>query len=72
MKPIKSFLASLLMAVIVFTGFGLGVMAIGFATVLGGALALALRLAGPGNIAEARKRAETAPGTAFGGQPASA
>lgn len=57
MERIKSLLASTLIALVVFAGFGFGIMAVGFAIVLGGAFALALRLAGPGLIAEAEKRA---------------
>ena len=72
MERIKSLLASALVAVILFAGFGFGIMAVGFAIVLGGAYALALRLAGPRIIAEAEKRAETAQDKTFKGQPASA
>ena len=50
MERIKSILASMLLAVIVFAGFGFGIMAIGFAIVLGGAFALALRLKWPDRI----------------------
>ena len=57
MERIKNFVASALIALIVFAGFGFGIMAIGFAIVLGGAFALALRLAGPRIVAEAEKRA---------------
>ena len=57
MERIKSFVASTLIALIVFAGFGFGIMAVGFAIVLGGAFALALRLAGPSLMAEAEKRA---------------
>ncbi|MEX5516615.1 hypothetical protein [Pseudophaeobacter sp. 1A09344] len=57
MERIKSFLASALIALIVFAGFGFGIMAVGFAIVLGGAFALALRLAGPRLMEEAEKRA---------------
>lgn len=72
MERIKSFLASVLLAVIVFAGFGFGIMAVGFAIVLGGAFALALRLAGPRIIAEAEKCAETATDKPFEAKPASA
>ncbi|WP_424990582.1 hypothetical protein [Fluviibacterium sp. S390] len=72
MQRIKSLLASTLLALIVFAGFGFGIMAIGFAIVLGGALALALRLAGPRILTEAEKRADTARDEAFAGHPASA
>lgn len=72
MKRIKSILASLLTAAIIFTGFGFGIIAVGFAIVLGGASALVMRLAGPQIIAEPGKRAETAPDTVFDGQAASA
>lgn len=57
MERIKSFVASALIALIVFAGFGFGIMAVGFAIVLGGTFALALRLAGPSLMAEAEKRA---------------
>lgn len=57
MERIKSILASALFGLIVFAGFGFGIMAVGFAIVLGGALALAMRLAGPRIIAEAEHRA---------------
>lgn len=57
MERIKSFVASTLIALIVFAGFGFGIMAVGFAIVLGGAFALALRLAGPRLMAEAERRA---------------
>ena len=58
MERIKSFIASTLIALIVFVGLGFGIMAAGFAIVLGAAFALALRLAGPSLVAKAEKRAE--------------
>lgn len=57
MERMKSYLASALIALIVFAGFGFGIMAVGFAIVIGGVLALALRLAGPSLMAKAEKRA---------------
>ncbi|WP_138923687.1 hypothetical protein [Sulfitobacter sp. BSw21498] len=71
MERVKSILASILLAVIVFAGFGFGVIAIGFAIVLGGAFALALRLAAPRILAEAEKRAYADPVGPFKAQPAS-
>jgi hypothetical protein len=62
MERIKSFLASALFALIIFAGNCLGIMALGFAIVLGGAFALAMRLVGPRIAAKAEKRAETAAG----------
>ena len=44
MKKIKSILASALVAFIVLASFGFGVMIVGFAVVIGGAFALAIRL----------------------------
>lgn len=70
MERIKSFLASALFALIVIAGLGFGIMAIGFAIVLGGAFALAMRLAGPRIVAEAKKRANPARDETFEGQPA--
>lgn len=70
MKRIKSLLASALFALIVFAGFGFGIMAVGFAIVLGGAFALAMRLAGPRIIAEAEKRVNPAQDETFEGQTA--
>lgn len=72
MQRIKSFLARAVLAVIVFAGFGFGIVAVGFAIVLGGAFMLALHLAGPRIVAEAERRAETARDETFEGQPASA
>ncbi len=60
MERIKSSIASILIALIMFAGFGIGIMAMGIAIVLGGAFALALRLAGPSLLAKAEKRAEEA------------
>ncbi len=57
MERIKSFVTSALIALIVFAGFGFGIMAVGFAIILGTAFALALRLAGPSLMAAAEKRA---------------
>lgn len=57
MERIKSFFASALIALILFAGFGFGIIAIGFAIVLGGAFMLALRLAMPGLAAAARRHA---------------
>ena len=57
MERIKSFVASALIALIVFAGFGFGIMAVSFAIVVGGAFALALRLAGPSVMVKAEKRA---------------
>lgn len=58
MERIKSFLASALIALVVVAGFGFGIMAIGFAVVLGGAFALAIKLAGPRLNAQADAQAE--------------
>ena len=58
MERIKSFLASALIALVVVAGFGFGIMAIGFAVVLGGAFALAIKLAGPRLNAQAKAQAE--------------
>lgn len=44
MKQIKSLLAGGLAALIVLAGLGFGIVLVGFAIVLGGAFALALRL----------------------------
>lgn len=57
MERIKSLVASALIALVLLAGFGFGIMAIGFAIVLGGAFAVALRLAGPRLLAEAQRRA---------------
>ena len=70
MERIKTFLASALVGLVVFAGFGFGIMAIGFAIVLGATLALAMRLAGPRIIAEARKQAGPVQGAAAGAEPA--
>ena len=59
MERIKSILTSTLMGLVVLAGFGVGIMAVGFAIVIGGAFALALRLAGPRLMAEAEKRARS-------------
>lgn len=59
MERIKTLFARTLIALIVLAGIGFGVMAAGFAIVLGGAAALAIRLAGPGLSAEAERRAGT-------------
>lgn len=59
MERIRSFFASALIGLVVLAGFGFGIMAVGFAIVVGGAFALALRLAGPRLMAEAEKRAQT-------------
>jgi len=72
MERIKSFAASVLIALIMFAGFGFGIMAIGFAIVLGGAFALALRLAGPRLMAEAEKRASEAHAETSNVEPATA
>lgn len=58
MERIKSFLASALIALVVVAGFGFGIMAIGFAVVLGGAFALAIKLTGPRLNAQAEAQAE--------------
>lgn len=47
MKRIKSVFASAVVGLVVLAGFGFGIMALGFAIVLGGGFALALSLAGP-------------------------
>lgn len=70
MERIKSFFASALIALIVLAGFGFGIMAVGFAIVVGSAFALALRLAGPGVIAQAGKRAGKTPTHEAAAQPA--
>ena len=57
MERIKNFVASALMALIVLAGFGFGILAVGFAIVLGAGFALALRLAGPRLAAQAERRA---------------
>ena len=44
MKKIKSIMTSALVALIMLASFGFGVIMVGFAIVLGGAFALALRL----------------------------
>ncbi|MCJ7873283.1 hypothetical protein Q4577_04140 [Marinovum sp. 2_MG-2023] len=72
MQRIKSVLASALLAVMVFAGFGFGIMAVGFAILLGGVFALALRLAGPGIIAAAEKRAKAAQSERFEDRPVTA
>jgi len=71
MERIKSILASTLFGLILFAGFGFGIMAIGFAIVLGGAFALAMRLAGPRITAEAEQRMKADTEEAFDGTPAS-
>jgi hypothetical protein len=53
MERIKSVAASVLIALIVFAGFGFGILALGFAIVLGTALALTIRLMAPKMHAEA-------------------
>lgn len=58
MKRIKSFIASALIALVVLAGFGLGIIAVGFAIVIGAVFALALRLAGPSLMAEHAKQAQ--------------
>ena len=72
MQRIKSYVASTLIVLIVFAGFGIGIMAVGFAIVLGGAFALAVRLAGPSLIIEAERRAEEMREEAEGAEPAAA
>lgn len=72
MERIKSFVGSALITLIVFAGFGFGIMAVGFAIVLGAALALTLRLAGPSLIKEAENRAEEMREEAEGVEPAAA
>ena len=72
MQRIKSFIASTLIALIVVAGFGFGIIAIGFAVVLGGAFALALRLAAPSLIAKAGKRGEDTDEETSGAEPAAA
>ena len=71
MERIKSFIARTLIALIVSAGFGFGILAVGFAIVLGGAFALALRLAGPRLIAGVEARGqevrESAAGAGEGG-----
>lgn len=56
MERIKSLFASALIALVVLAGIGFGILAVGFAIVLGGAVALAMRLAGPGLTADVWKR----------------
>lgn len=72
MERIKSLFARTLIALIVLAGIGFGILAVGFAIALGGALALALRLAGPGLSAKAEWRAETPPEDEAGAEPAAA
>lgn len=72
MQRIKSYVASTLIVLVVFAGFGIGIMAVGFAIVLGGAFALAVRLAGPSLIIEAERRAEEMREEAEGAEPAAA
>ena len=72
MQRIKSLIASALVALVVLAGFGLGIMAVGFAIVLGAAFALALRLAGPSLIAAAGQRGEQMRDQAEGAEPATA
>lgn len=60
MERIRNFVASALMALIVLAGFGFGILAVGFAIVLGAGFALALRLAGPRLAAQAERRAAPA------------
>lgn len=62
MKRIKTWMAEALVALVVVAGFGLGLMAMGAALVMGLMIALALRLAGPHLTARAERRmAEPAP-----------
>lgn len=72
MERIKSFAARTLIALIVFAGLGFGIMAVGFAIVLGGAFALALRLVGPSLIKEAETRAKEMHDEAASGEPSTA
>ena len=72
MERIKSLFAKTLIALIVLAGIGFDILAVGFAIALGGALALALRLAGPGLSATAEWRAETPPEDEAGAEPAAA
>ncbi len=44
MKKVKSILVSALTALIILASFGVGIMFVGFAIVIGGAFALAIRL----------------------------
>ena len=65
MDQIKSIVARTLIAVIAVAGLGFGIMAVGFAVVLGAAFALALRLAAPGQrVATMEQDPEGAPATA--------
>ena len=59
MERIKSIFVSALIGLVVLAGFGFGLMAVGFAIVVGGAVVLALRLAGRRLVAEAEKWAQS-------------
>lgn len=72
MERIKSFIASVLIALIMFAGFGFGIMAIGFAIVVGGAFALAVWLGGPRLIEKAEQRVSNENVEASSSDPAAA
>lgn len=57
MKRMKEWMAEVLIALVVLASFGFGLMAMGFALVVGLVIALAVRLVGPHLLAEAEKRA---------------
>ena len=60
MERINSALASALIGIAVLAGFGIGIIALGFAIILGGVITVALRLAGPRIVATAERRAAAA------------
>lgn len=57
MTRLKTLMAEVLVALVVVAGFGFGLMAMGFALVVGLVVALAARLAGPQILTEAERRA---------------
>ena len=60
MQRIRSALAGFLVALITLAGLGFGILTLGFAIVLGAALVLTVRLAGPAVAAEPQRRADAA------------
>lgn len=61
MLKIRQILARAIAALIVVAGLGFGVIAVGFALVVGAAFALMLRIAGPSLIADAESEVDTRP-----------
>ena len=57
MERIKAWTAEALVAFVVMVSFGFGIFAFGAALLVGGVIALAVRLAGPHLLAEAERRA---------------